>query len=134
MKSSRTFGVAAAFAISLTCPALVMAQASSPTRAEVKAQTKQAVKERATTPAGEAVPDETKAPDTKSTKTRAERKAQTMEARKGGELAPAGTKPDYPKGSKAKSDKTRAERKEETRQARKEGKLAPAGESATPAK
>ncbi len=134
MKSSWTFGAAAAFAISLACPALVMAQASSPTRADVKAQTKQAVKERTTTPAGEAVPDETKSPDTKSSKTRAERKAQTMEARKAGGLAPAGTSPDYPKGSKSKGDKTRAERKAEASQARKEGKLAPAGESPSPSK
>ena len=134
MKNSRTFGVATAFAISLACPALALAQASSPTRAEVKAQTKQAVKDRATTPAGEGIPDETKAPDTKSTKTRAERKAQTMEDRKEGQLAPAGTRPDYPKGSKSKGDKTRAERKAETRDARKEGKLTPAGEAPTPGK
>ena len=134
MKSSRTFGVATAFAISLAWPALVQAQASSPSRAEVKAQTKQAVKDRATTPAGEGIPDETKAPDTKSAKTRAERKAQTMEDRKEGQLAPAGTRPDYPKGSKSKGEKTRAERKAETREARKEGKLAPAGEAPTPGK
>jgi len=135
MKPTRFLGAAAACALTLIWTSGAYAQASAPSRADVKAETKQAVKDKTVTPAGEGVADETKAPGTKTNRTRADRKAQTREDRKEGNLAAAGPAPDYPKNSKSKGTKTRAERKAETAQARKEGKLAPAGEgSAAPAK
>ena len=135
MQHIHHLGAAAALAVAAVWSPAALAQASSPSRAEVKAETRQAVKDKATTPAGEGVAGEAKAPDMKTSRTRAERKAQTRADRKEGNLAAAGPAPDYPKNSKSKGTKTRAERKAETAQARKEGKLAPAGEgSAAPAK
>ena len=96
------------------------AQASSPTRAEVKADAKKG----GLAPAGEgpATPTPSKASD----KTRDERKAQTQADKKSGDLAPAGDRPTA-QPSKA-SDKTRDERKAQTQADKKAGKLTPAGE------
>ena len=109
------------------------AQASSPTRAEVKAETRAAEKSGKLTPAGEATP-KSPAPAATSTKTRAERKAETKMARDAGALRPAGEAPDLKaeKEEKARATgKDRAVRKAETKAAVKAGETTPAGE-ATP--
>lgn len=135
MNMVRVVGVVGVAVMSLAASGFAVAQASSPERAAIKAQTKEAVRNRATTPAGEGVPDQAKAPDTKSSQTRAERKAQTRQAVRDGAIPPAGEGvKDEAKAPDTKSAKTRVERKAETRKARKEGKLVPAGESPTPAK
>jgi hypothetical protein len=135
MKRTHALGATLVAAVLMNLPTLAAAQASAPTRDEVKAQTKQAVKNRATVPAGEGIPDESKAPDTKSTQSRAERKAQTQQAVKDRTTVPAGEGvKDESKAPDTRSTKTRVERKAETRKARADGQLAPAGESATPAK
>ena len=104
------------------------AQASSPTRAEVKAEAKTG----SLAPAGQgpmaSVPATTD-------KTRAERKAMTKADAKGGALKPAGDAADMKKdGAKENlsSDKTRAERKAQTKADVKAGKTVPAGEAAMP--
>ena len=102
------------------------AQASSPTRAEVKAEAKKG----SLAPAGEgpiaAVP-------TGTDKTRAERKAKTKADAKAGALKPAGEAADMKDGAvTAGSDKTRAERKAQTKADIKAGKTQPAGEAAAP--
>jgi len=107
------------------------AQASSPTRAEVKAQAKTG----ALAPAGQgenAMGDKgSKTSDT----TRADRKASTKAARSAGTLKPAG------EGAEMKADKdaakqgttkNRADRKAETKAAVKAGTTTPAGEAPNP--
>ncbi len=104
------------------------AQASSPTRAEVKAQAKTG----SLAPAGEGPMASN---PTTSDKTRAERKAMTKADAKGGALKPAGDAADMKKdGAKevVTSDKTRAERKAQTKADIKAGKTQPAGEAAMP--
>ena len=66
------------------------AQAPSPTRAEVKAETKAAETAGGLTPAGEGPGAMGKQPPTTSDKTRAERKAQTQADVKAGKTQPAG--------------------------------------------
>jgi hypothetical protein len=103
------------------------AQASSPTRAEVKAQAKTG----ALAPAGEAVQSPT--PSASSDKTRADRKATTKTDRATGGLKPAGEAADKNDGAASKvSDTTRADRKAATKAARASGTLKPAGESPQP--
>ena len=97
------------------------AQASAPTRAEVKADAK-AHK----TPAGDAA-ETPGTPDTKSNTTRAERKATTKAARAEGDLKPAGEAVGG-KTPDTKSTTTRAERKAATKAAVKEGTTIKAGE------
>jgi hypothetical protein len=98
--------------------------AAPKTRAEVKAETKKALKDGTANPPGEGnVPTATPA---KSDKPRAEVKAEAKKAVKEG----TGTKGE---GSSVtavpkKSDKSRAEVKAETKKAAKDGKLTPAGE------
>jgi hypothetical protein len=99
--------------------------AAPKTRAEVKAETKKAVKDGTANPPGEG--SGTTQPTGKSEKARAEVKAETKKAVKDGTANPKG------EGSAAtavpaKSDKSRAEVKAETKKAAKEGKLTPAGE------
>ncbi|MEP6739596.1 MAG: DUF4148 domain-containing protein [Caldimonas sp.] len=109
------------------------AQASSPTRAEVKAETKAAEKSGKLTPAGEGPGAMGAAPSTSSTKTRAERKAETRAAAKTGGLAPAGEGADMKADKAAAASKTttdRAMRKAETASAAKARALTPAGEGA----
>ena len=104
------------------------AQASSPTRAEVKAEARTG----ALAPAGQG--PEAVVPKT-SDKTRAQRKAQTKADEKSGALKPAGDAADMKKdGAVAAktSDKTRAERKAQTKADIKAGKTVPAGEAAMP--
>ncbi len=98
--------------------------AAPKTRAEVKAETKKAVKEGTANPPGEGSGPTAVV---KSDKSRAEVKAETKKAVKDGSANPKG------EGSAAtavpaKSDKSRAEVKAETKKAAKEGKLTPAGE------
>ena len=107
------------------------AQASSPTRAEVKAETKTAEKAGKLTPAGEGPGAMASAP-TGTDKTRAERKAQTKADAKSGALKPAGDAADMKSGATSGSDKTRAERKAQTKADIKSGKTQPAGEAAMP--
>ena len=97
------------------------AQASSPTRAEVKAEAKGVAK----MPAGEAG-TQTPAPSTMSDKTRAQRKATTKADEKAGKIEEAGEKPS---AAPAKtSETTRAERKATTKAAEKAGQIPEAGE------
>lgn len=105
------------------------AQASSPTRAEVKAQAKTG----ALAPAGEGPGAMTAPPSKKSDKTRAERKATTRMDRASGKLKPTGEAADLKDGQPAAgSTTTRAERKATTKAAAKAGTLQPAGEAAQP--
>ncbi|MGZ5132425.1 MAG: hypothetical protein ACXWJ1_14000 [Caldimonas sp.] len=103
------------------------AQASAPTRAEVKAEAKKG----AIAPAGEG--PIASQPSKTSDKTRAERKAQTKADAKAGALKPAGEAADMKSGVTAGSDKTRAERKAQTQADIKAKKTVPAGEAAPPA-
>ena len=127
MSSKSILFVAAVLATSLSAPA-VFAQASSPTRAAVKADTRAAEKAGKLTPAGEAA-NPTITPASGPTTTRAERKSATLAARKAGTLTPAGPnqKADVAV-QKQPPTKTRAERKAETLDAKKKGELVPAGE------
>ncbi|MGZ5238186.1 MAG: hypothetical protein ACXWCV_17890, partial [Caldimonas sp.] len=102
------------------------AQASAPTRAEVKAEAKKG----AIAPAGEG--PIASQPSKTSDKTRAERKAQTKADAKAGALKPAGEAADMKSGVTAGSDKTRAERKAQTQADIKAKKTVPAGEAAQP--
>jgi len=116
------------------------AQASAPSRAEVKAETKAAEKSGALVPAGEGPGAMGKQPSTMSDKTRAERKATTKADAKSGELKPAGEAV-KPAGAMSKDDKadknagsmtTRADRKAQTKADVKAGKTQPAGEAPQP--
>jgi hypothetical protein len=103
------------------------AQASSPTRAEVKAQAKTG----ALAPAGEG--PMASQPSKMSDKTRAERKAQTKSDRKTGALKPSGEAAELKDSQPAAgSMTTRADRKATTKAEAKAGKLQPAGEAAQP--
>ena len=106
--------------------------ASSPSRADVKAETRALEKAGKLEPAGPGgTRAERMAPPPKSTKTRSERKAETVAARKAGTLRPAGsgpTKAERTAPPTSTSTKTRAERKAETREAARAKQLTPAGE------
>ncbi|MGZ5265767.1 MAG: hypothetical protein ACXWCC_03185 [Caldimonas sp.] len=102
------------------------AQASAPTRAEVKAEAKKG----ALAPAGEG--PIASQPSKTSDKTRAERKATAKADAKAGALKPAGEAADMKSGVTAGSDKTRAERKAQTQADIKAKKTVPAGEAAQP--
>jgi hypothetical protein len=94
----------------------VFAQASSPTRAEVKAQ----VKTGTLAPAGERA--EVTASEPKSMKTRAERKAEVKSDKMSGKLEPAGEAADTKAATPASGPKlTRAQRKAATASAVKAG-------------
>ena len=94
MKNALTL-VAAVAAAMFAQGALAQDAASSPTRADVKAETKAAGKAGKLTPAGEG--PTAAAPAASSTKTRAERKAATKADAKAGKLTPAGEGQDAPK-------------------------------------
>lgn len=100
-----------------------------PSRAEIKAETRTALKAGQLTPAGEGSP--AAAPQSPSTKTRAQRKAETLQARKAGELRRAGLEPEWKAAraaARVPSTTTRAERKATTLAAARAGQLTPAGE------
>ena len=101
------------------------AQASSPTRAEVKAEAKKG----SLAPAGEG--PQAVVPKT-TDKTRAERKAQAKADEKSGAIKPAGEGVDAKTSVASGSDKTRADRKAQTKADVKAGKTVPAGEAAMP--
>ena len=105
------------------------AQASSPTRAEVKSQAKTG----GLAPAGEG--PVANQPSKASDKTRDERKATTKADAKSGNLKPAGEAAEA-KDDKASKTKTstasRADTKAETKAAVKSGKTQPAGEAPQP--
>jgi hypothetical protein len=106
--------------------------ASSPSRADVKAETRALEKAGKLEPAGPGgTRAERMAAPPKSTKTRAERKAETVAARKAGTLRPAGSGPTKAEltAPPPTSTKTRAERKAETRAAARARQLTPAGEA-----
>ena len=125
--------VAAAF---LCGAASAQTEPASPSRAEVKAQTRAANKARQLAPAGEGPSADPMAKST-SGKTKAERKAETLQARKEGKLAPAGLagqlKVDKAMAA-ASSPRTKEERRSETRAANRARKMAPAGEVGEPKK
>ncbi len=127
MKTAFVLGAIAAAVISQGA----FAQASSPTRAEVKAEAKTG----ALAPAGEGPGAMGKQPSTMSDKTRAERKATTKADIKADKVPHAGEASELKmdKADKMKgTDKTRAERKAQTKADVKAGKTQPAGEAPQP--
>ncbi|HEU5294777.1 MAG TPA: hypothetical protein VFU71_08300 [Burkholderiaceae bacterium] len=118
--------------------AYAQTESKSPSRAEVKEQTKAANKA-GQIATGEEDSMKSQMPATKSTKSREERKAETKAANKGGGLGSTGqtTYKTYNESQRkelAKSTKTRAEGKAETKQAIKDKQMMPAGEGSEPAK
>jgi hypothetical protein len=132
-KNVLTVVAAAAFAV-FTQGAF--AQASSPSRADVKAETKAAEKSGKLTPAGEGPGAMTSGTAGPSDKTREQRKAQTKADAKAHNLTAAGEGPGAATSGGTRGDKTssttREERKAQTKADAKAGKLQPAGESAGP--
>jgi len=116
-----TLLAAAALAV---CAPITFAQASSPSRADVKAETKAAGKSGQLAPAGDRP---TQQPSKSSNTTREARKSQTKADQKAGNLAEAGES-QSPQPSKS-SETTRADRKAQTKADQKAGKIQPAGES-----
>jgi hypothetical protein len=123
--------IVAALALS-SAAGLAFGQASSPSRADVKAETRAAEKAGKLTPAGQGTAPKDNGAVGTSTKTREERKAETRAAAKNKELTPAGPQHPAQKADAAArnqpSTTTREERKAETKAAAKAGELTPAGE------
>ena len=135
MKTKNVLTVVAAAAFAVFAQG-AFAQASAPSRGEVKAETKAAEKSGTLTPAGQGPGAMTSDKGGMSTKTRAERKGETKAARASGDLKPAGEASDMKTDKmekNAKSTKTRAERKAETKAAIKAHQTTPAGEATQPA-
>ena len=129
MSSKFIFVAAVAVAGSLACQ-VAAAQASSPSRADVKSEAAAATKSGETSAGVRRVDPKSSAPP--STLTREERKKTTAEANKAGELEGAGVRgPSGPAVTK-ESNTTRAERKKKTAEANKKGELAPAGDTNKP--
>ena len=124
MKTKLVLGAVAA-AVAVFSQGAFAQSASSPTRAEVKAEAKKG----GLAPAGEATGSVT--PSKASDKTRDERKATTKADRSAGKLAPAGEATGSTNPGKG-SDVDRAARKADTKAAVKSGKTVPAGEAAQP--
>ena len=103
------------------------AQASSPTRAEVKAEAKTG----ALAPSGQAVQDPTPSTKTSDT-TRAARKAQAKQDNATGKIPASGQAVLDPSPSTKTSDTTRAARKATTKADAKAGQLQPSGENPNP--
>jgi hypothetical protein len=123
------------FAVAALCAGFAFAGASSaqsstsPSRAEVKAETHALEKAGKLVPAGEGSPSP--APLPLSHKTRADRKAETLQARKADELHRTGLEPEYKEAralAKQPSTTTRAQRKASTTAAARAHELTPAGE------
>jgi len=120
---------AVAIAGSLACQVAAAQAASSPSRADVKAETAAAAK---TGEMGAGVHGGPKPKTTgTSTMTREERKKTTAEASKTGEMG-AGVHGGPKPKSTGTSTTTRAERKKSTAEANKKGELAPAGDTNKP--
>jgi len=130
MVSKIVWMAAVAIAGSLACQ-VAAAQASSPSRADVKAETAAANKSGELAGPGVHGPS---GPSTtgKSTMTREQRKKATAEANKKGELAGAGVHGPSGTPHSGTSTMTREQRKKETAEANKKGQLAPAGDTNKP--
>ena len=119
-------------AIALAFAPLAFGQSTgSPTRSEVKAETRALAKSGRLTPAGEGSPINPAEKNFKSQKTRADRKGETRQAARNHELQPAGSASLWKADQKLRAQPTqnsRPDRKAETRLAQKERKLTPAGE------
>jgi hypothetical protein len=126
MSSKFIFVAAVAVAGSLACQ-VAAAQASSPSRADVKSEAAAATKSGETSAGVRRVDPKSSAPP--STMTREERKKTTAEANKAGQIAGPGVHGPSGPTTTGKSTTTRAERKKATAEANKKGELAPAGES-----
>jgi hypothetical protein len=124
MKTKLVLGAVAA-AVAMFSQGAFAQAASSPSRAEVKAEAK-----KSHTPAGEATGSVT--PGKGSTMTKEERKAQTKADASAHKLAPAGEATGSTNPGKA-SETTKEARKAQTKADVKAGKTQPAGESAQPA-
>ena len=128
--STRTFFAVAALSAGFAFVGASSAQSSaSPSRAEVKAETRALEKEGKLVPAGEGSLQP--APLPPSHKTRGERKAETLEARKAGTLRRTGLEPEWKEAralAKQPSTTTRAQRKATTLEAARAHELTPAGE------
>jgi hypothetical protein len=126
MSSKFIFVAAVAVAGSLACQGAAAQAASSPSRADVKAETRAAAK------TGEMDAGVRGGPKPKSTgtstMTRAERKKATAEANKAGELEGAGVRGPGGPAVTSNSNTTRADRKKATAEANKKGELVPAGQ------
>ena len=120
MKMKTALSLVAAAAVALFAQGSF---AQDKSRAEVKEETKAAVKKGETT-AGEA---NAPTPKAKSTRNRAERKAETAAAEKSGAIKSGESAPTMEKAA-GKSDKARADVKAETKKAVKEGGTPAAGE------
>jgi hypothetical protein len=129
MQMKNALTIVAAVAAAMFSQATFAQAASSPTRAEVKAETAQAKKDGKLAPAGDTM---AKPQSTKSEKTKAQRQADAKALEKSGKAAPAGDTMDKPAAKT--SDTTRAAVKEETKADAKAGKLTPAGDAPAPAK
>ncbi len=106
---------------------VAQAQASSPTRADVKAETRAA--EKAGQIPGPGVRGPTGHAPTGTPVNRADRKKATRDAEKAGQLTPPGASNRADNAIRAKpTTRSRAERKAETRAANKKGELVPAGQ------
>jgi hypothetical protein len=126
MKTKLVLGAVAA-AVAVFSQGAFAQAASSPTRAEVKAEAKKG----ALAPAGEATGSVT--PGKGSNTTREERKATTKADRASGNLKATGEAGDLKGTQPGKgSEVDRAARKADTKAAVKAGKTQPAGEAATP--
>jgi hypothetical protein len=132
MGTRNAFIAVAAVAASMTWQ-LAAAQASSPTRADVKAETRAAEKSGTLARPGELGGPVVKAPEGSGTKvTRAERKKATREANKAGKLARPGSSNAADNAIRAQpTTASRADRKSDTRAANKRGELESAGEAST---
>jgi hypothetical protein len=120
--------VVAAAAVALFAQG-TFAQASSPSRADVKAETKAAEKNKQLTPAGEGPGAMSSGNTAGSTKTKAEGKAETKAAAKAHQLTPAGEGPgNAGTGATSGSNTSKEARKAETKAAAKSKQLTPAGE------
>ena len=126
MKTKLVLGAVAA-AVAVFSQGAFAQAASSPTRAEVKAEAKKG----SLAPAGEATGSVT--PSKSSNTTREARKSQERADAKAGKLAPAGEAGDLKGTQPGKgSEVDRAARKADTKAAVKSGKTQPAGEAAQP--
>jgi hypothetical protein len=124
MKTKLVLGAVAA-AVAVFSQGAFAQAASSPSRADVKAEAK-----KSHTPAGEATGSVT--PGKGSTMTKDERKAQEKADKAAGKLQPAGEATGSTSPGKG-SETTKEARKAQTKADVKAGKTQPAGESAQPA-
>jgi hypothetical protein len=120
MKPTRT--LAACLALALPLAAWSQDTASSPSRAEVKQQGQQALKQ-GQTPIGDKVPDRPAAGSTSSTTTRSQVKGEAAAASKSAH-GDVGERPVDTRAKTTTSSKSRAQVKSEAQQANREGDIA----------